>query len=129
LILDPNAGGGLTAFSIADGSKAWSVPGIPCEAGAPSGCSPSQSAALTAIPGVVFSGSNDGHIRAYRAADGTVIWDFNTTREFTTANGVKAKGGSLDGPGAVVANGLLLVTSGYARFGGMPGNVLLAFAP
>lgn len=128
-ILDPNAGGGLTAFSIADGSKAWSVPGIPCEAGAPSGCSPSQSAALTAIPGVVFSGSNDGHIRAYRAADGTVIWDFDTAREFTTANGVKAKGGSLDGSGAVVANGMLLVTSGYARFGGMPGNVLLAFAP
>lgn len=128
-ILDPNAGGGLTAFSIADGTRAWSVPGIPCKAGAPSGCSPSQSAALTAIPGVVFSGSNDGHLRAYRTADGTVIWDVNTAREFATVNDVKARGGALDGPGAVVASGMLLVNSGYARFGGMPGNVLLVFVP
>jgi hypothetical protein len=26
-------------------------------------------------------------------------------------------------------NGIVFATSGYARFGGMPGNVLLAFAP
>jgi len=42
-------------------------------------------------------------------------------------NGVKATGGSLDGAGAVVSNGVVLVNSGYPRFGGMPGNVLLAF--
>jgi len=44
-------------------------------------------------------------------------------------NGVSARGGSLDGPGAVVANGMLFVNSGYPRFGGMPGNVLLVFEP
>jgi polyvinyl alcohol dehydrogenase (cytochrome) len=48
--------------------------------------------------------------------------------EYTTVNGVKAHGGSLDGPGAVVAGGMLYVNSGYAFFGGMPGNVLLAFS-
>ena len=46
-----------------------------------------------------------------------------------TVNGVKAAGGAIDGPGAVVANGMVLVNSGYTRYGGLPGNVLLAFAP
>ncbi len=36
---------------------------------------------------------------------------------------------TVPGPGAVVVNGMLFINSGYSRFGGMPGNVLLAFAP
>jgi len=44
-------------------------------------------------------------------------------------NGVHARGGALNGPGAVVAGGMLLVNSGYGRNGGLAGNVLLAFAP
>ena len=128
-ILDPKQGGGLTALRVADGGKVWYAPPIVCPEGAPSGCSPTQSAAVTAIPGTVFSGSNDGHLRGYSAEDGKVLWDFDTTREFQTVNGVKARGGSLDGPGAVVVNGMVFVNSGYSRFGGMPGNVLLAFAP
>jgi polyvinyl alcohol dehydrogenase (cytochrome) len=127
-ILDPHMGGGLTALRIADGSRVWHAPPVPCTDGTPVGCSPAQSAAVTAIPGVVFSGSYDGHIRGYSAADGQVIWDFDTRREFQTVNGVKAKGGSIDGPGAVVVGGMLFVNSGYSRFGGMPGNVLLAFS-
>ena len=127
-ILDPKMGGGLTALRIADGARVWHAPPVPCPEGMPVGCSPAQSAAVTAIPGVVFSGSNDGHIRGYSAEDGRVIWDFDTHREFQTVNGVTAKGGSIDGPGAVVVGGMLFVNSGYSRFGGMPGNVLLAFA-
>jgi polyvinyl alcohol dehydrogenase (cytochrome) len=128
-ILDPRQGGGLTALRIADGGKAWYAPPIVCAEAAPSGCSPTQSAAVTAIPGIVFSGSNDGHLRGYSSEDGKILWDFDTAREFQTVNGVKARGGSIDGPGAVVVNGMLFVNSGYSRFGGMPGNVLLAFAP
>jgi polyvinyl alcohol dehydrogenase (cytochrome) len=128
-ILDPRQGGGLFALRIADGTTAWSAAPIVCEASAPSGCSPAQPAALTAIQGAVFSASMDGHVRAYTTEDGRVIWDFNTVREFQTVNGVKAKGGSIDGAGPVVSNGLVLVNSGYSRFGGMPGNVLLAFSP
>jgi polyvinyl alcohol dehydrogenase (cytochrome) len=128
-ILDPKQGGGLTALRVADGSKAWYAPPIVCAEAAPSGCSPTQSAAVTAIPGAVFSGSNDGHLRSYSTEDGKVLWDFDTVREFQTVNGVKARGGSIDGPGAVVVNGMLFVNSGYSRFGGMPGNLLLAFAP
>jgi len=126
-ILDPNQGGGITALRLADGTKVWSAPPIVCAQGAPSGCSPAQSAAVTAIPGVVFSPSMDGHLRAYSSEDGSILWDFNTARDFTTVNGVKAKGGSMDGPGVVVADGMVFVNSGYSRFGGMPGNVLLAF--
>ena len=114
-ILDPRAGGGLTALRIADGAKAWFAAPLPCPAGAPSGCSPAQPAAVTAIPGMIFSGSLDGHLRAFSAENGAVLWDFNTVRSFDTVNGIQAKGGSLDGPGAVVVNGMVFVNSGYSR--------------
>jgi polyvinyl alcohol dehydrogenase (cytochrome) len=127
--LDPKRGGGLTALRVADGKKIWYDAPAPCPPNAKPGCSPAQSAALTAIPGVVFSGSLDGHLRGYSTEDGKILWDFDTAREYQTVNGGTAQGGSLDGPGAVVVNGMLFVNSGYSRFGGMPGNVLLAFAP
>jgi polyvinyl alcohol dehydrogenase (cytochrome) len=58
-----------------------------------------------------------------------VLWEFNTARDFPTVNGVTAKGGSINGPGPVVAGGMLFSNSGYAYLGGgRPGNVLLAFA-
>ena len=126
-VLDPKQGGGLTALRVADGSKVWFAAPKPCAENA-HGCSPAQSAALTAIPGVVFSGSMDGHLRAFAAEDGKVLWDFDTAKDYKTVNGVKAKGGSMDGPGPVVVNGMLFVTSGYARYGGASGNVLLAFS-
>lgn len=127
-LIDRSKGGGLTAFRIADGSKVWFAPPTDCPVEA-SRCSPSQSAAVTAIPGAVLSGSLDGHLRAFSTSDGSLLWDFNTVREYEAVNGVKGRGGSLDGPGAVIANGMLFVNSGYSRFGGMPGNVLLAFVP
>ena len=123
-VTDPAMGGGLFALRIATGEKAWyRAPEKPSCAGK-SGCTPPQMAPATVIPGVVFSGSMDGHLRAYNTNDGTVLWDFDTARDFETVNGVKAKGGSMS---AVVSGGLLFVNSGYGHFGGMPGNVLLAF--
>ncbi len=128
-ILSPTQGGGMTALTIAGGKKVWSAEAPPCKAGAPRGCSPAQSAALTAMPGLVFSGSLDGHLRALDAATGKIVWDVDTVRDYDTVNGARGRGGSMDGPGAVVAGGMLFVNSGYSRFDGMPGNVLLAFAP
>jgi len=125
--LDPQQGGGLTALRVKDGSRVWYAAPAPCPAGAPAGCSPAQPGAVTEIRGVVFGTSNDGHIRAHAAADGKVLWDYDTAREFKTVNNVPAHGGSIDGPGPVVVNGLVLIGSGYPRNGGMPGNVLLAF--
>ena len=101
----------------------------PCPEGAPLGCSPSQPGAVTEIPGIVFATSTDGHIRAHSTEDGRLVWDFNTMRDFETVNGVKGRGGSIDGPGAVVVNGMVFISSGYPRNGGVPGNVLLAFGP
>ncbi|HYA16250.1 MAG TPA: PQQ-binding-like beta-propeller repeat protein [Bryobacteraceae bacterium] len=126
---DPNAGGGFTALRVADGKVEWHVDAPPCEKDAPAGCSPSQPGAVTEIPGVVFATSTDGHIRAHLAESGKVVWEFNTMRDFETVNGVKAHGGSIDGPGPVVVNGMVFVNSGYPRNGGVPGNVLLAFGP
>jgi polyvinyl alcohol dehydrogenase (cytochrome) len=83
---------------------------------------------VTLIPGVVFSGSLDGHLRAYATGDGRIVWDVDTAMEYQAVNRVKAKGGSLDGPGPVVVGGTLYVNSGYGMFGEMPGNVLLAFS-
>jgi polyvinyl alcohol dehydrogenase (cytochrome) len=121
---DPKTGGGLFAIQLATGEKLWSA--LPQECHAPR-CSPAQSAAVTTIPGAVFSGSVDGHFRAYSSEDGKVIWDYDTVRDFETVNQIPAHGGSLDGPGAAVAGGMLFVNSGYGYFFGMPGNVLLAF--
>ena len=124
---DPTQGGGLTALRITNGEKAWYAAPKACEARSP--CSPAQPAAVTAIPGVVFSGSVDGHLRAFSTEDGRVLWDFDTARDYQTVNGVRGKGGSLDGAGPVVAGGMVFVNSGYSRNGGIGGNVLLAFAP
>jgi polyvinyl alcohol dehydrogenase (cytochrome) len=126
-IPDPKRGGGLTALQISDGSELWHVAPAPCPENAPPGCSPVQPGAVTGIPGVVFATSGDGHIRAHSAEDGKILWDFDTARDFETVNRVKASGGSIEGPGAVVVNGMVFITSGYPRNGGMPGNVLLAF--
>jgi polyvinyl alcohol dehydrogenase (cytochrome) len=124
-ILNPKAGGGLFAFDVATGKKVWEA--APPVCGERLNCSPAQSAAISAIPGAVFSGSADGHLRAYASGNGKIIWDFDTTREFTTVNGITAKGGSMDGPGPVIAGNMLFAPSGYAAWGGLPGNVLLAF--
>jgi len=65
---------------------------------------------------------------AYATADGKVIWDFDTAKDFTTVNGVTARGGSIDVGGPAIANGVVATTSGYAQWGGMRGNVLLVFS-
>jgi polyvinyl alcohol dehydrogenase (cytochrome) len=75
---------------------------------------------------VVFSGSMDGHLRAYSTSDGSVVWDLDTLNDFETVNGVKAHGGSLSATGPTIAGGMMFVNSGYSQLGGMGGNVLLA---
>ena len=123
---DPARGGGLWALDAETGNVVWKTPHPGCEQRP--GCSPAQSAAVTAIPGIVFSGGVDGHLRAYAADTGRIVWDIDTVGPYRTINGVAGQGGSLDGPGAVVVDGTLYVGSGYALFGGMPGNVLLAYS-
>ena len=119
--------GGMRAVSLATGAQVWSMPPQTKLCPESRTCRASQGAAVTVVPGAVFSGSLDGGMRAYAAADGKVLWTFDTNREFDTVNGVKAKGGGLEGPGAIVVDGMLYFNSGYGGFIGNPGNVLLAF--
>ena len=119
--------GGLHAVSLATGERAWYVPPPPLKCAAGTGCSAALISAPTLIPGVLFSGSNDGALRAHSTTDGSVIWEFDTNREFETLNGVRAGGGAIQGPGPTIAGGMLYLNSGYGDHLGRPGNVLLAF--
>lgn len=121
--------GGIHAVDIKTGERLWYTPpqDLLCSPPGP-GCSPTQSAAVTALPGAVLSGSADGGLRAYSATSGEVLWVFDANRSFETVNGVPANGASFDGPGPVIAGGMLYVLSGNAGFVGRPGNVLLAFS-
>jgi polyvinyl alcohol dehydrogenase (cytochrome) len=123
---DPKQGGGMFALRLTDGQQVWYTPPPGC--GDRPRCSPAQSAAVSAMPGVAFSGSVDGHVRAYSTRDGRIVWDFDTIRSYDTVNGVPGRGGSIDGPGPVIGGGMVFVNSGYPTAGGTPGNVLLAFS-
>jgi polyvinyl alcohol dehydrogenase (cytochrome) len=121
---DRAAGGGMFALDLRDGARVWYTPPAPCDERPR--CAPAQPGAVSAIPGVAFSGSMDGHLRAYSTADGSILLDLDTIRAYTTVNGVPGQGGSLDGAGPTIADGIVYVNSGYPNGGGMPGNVLLA---
>ena len=126
LLLDSKTGGGLSALRLDTGEQVWRTPHPGC--GDVPGCSPAQSAAVTAIPGLVFSGGLDGHLRAYFADNGKIAWDVDTKGDYQTVNGVAAKGGSIDGGGAVIVDGVVYVGSGSGFVGSIPGNVLLAYS-
>jgi polyvinyl alcohol dehydrogenase (cytochrome) len=122
----PLGGGGLFALDLRTGKKVWQVnpPKPACEG--QFGCSSAQMAPPTSIPGLLFAGSLDGHLRAYDTRDGTVLWDFDTAQPFQTTNGIPAHGGSLNGAGPAIISGMVFVNTGYTN--AMAGNVLLAFS-
>jgi polyvinyl alcohol dehydrogenase (cytochrome) len=122
------APGGLHAVDLATGARVWYSPPETPVCGKPSrACSGAQFSAVSTIPGIVFSPSNDGAVRAHSTVDGRVVWTFDTNKEFPTINGLRARGGSMNGPAPIIAGGRVYVSSGYGVFGLRPGNVLLAF--
>ena len=123
---NPLAGGGLFALDLRSGRQVWHTPPPKPACAGQYGCSAAQMAPPTLIPGVVFAGSLDGHLRAYDTRHGDAIWDFDTAQEFRTTNGVRAHGGSLNGAGPAIVAGMLYVNTGYTN--AMAGNVLLAFS-
>ncbi len=120
---------GLFALDPATGEERWAQPADNVCPSANSFCDPGISAAVTAIPGAVIAGHMDGRLRIYAAADGSVLWEFDTLRTFETVSGETGQGGSMSGGGPAVADGMLYVNSGYGIYMHMPGNVLLAFGP
>jgi polyvinyl alcohol dehydrogenase (cytochrome) len=122
--------GGLVAVDPETGQIQWTTV-VPrpsdCPDPASSYCTSANQAAVTAIPGVVFTGSVDGTMRAYSSADGAMIWSYSSNRPFDTVNGIEARGGSVGGPGPTIVDGMVYWGSGYAILGTTAGNVLLAF--
>jgi len=125
---DQGAAGGIVAVDFNTGEVQWEQPATIPDCMETDGCVAGQPQAVTVIPGLVFSGSMDAHMRVYRTSDGAVVWDYDANREYETVNGVKGRGGSFSGGGATVVDGMIYVTSGYGIFG-IDGNVILAFGP
>lgn len=131
--------GRFAAIDLESGKIAWTTrleslddlgkPTINGENRTKAGLRFGQSAAVTEIPGAVFTGGWDGILRALSTTDGKILWQFNTAQDFQCVNGVACKGGSMGGPGVTVVDGMVYVPSGYANVGGgIAGNVLLAFS-
>jgi len=125
-LLTPTAGG-MHALALEDGHAVWDKPPPTKLCGIARSCSAGQGGPLTAIPGAVLTGGMDGGLRAYATKDGSILWTFDTNRDFDTVNGVKANGGSMDSAGPVVVDGMVYVSSGSGGLVARPGNVLLAF--
>jgi len=116
--------GGVAAVRIDTGEQKWFTPIPPAPGPGPKG----ETAAITAIPGAIFSGGWDGMLRAFSTEDGHQLWEYNMIRDYDTVNHVPAKGGSMAAPGPTVAGGMVFVGSGYVFGAGTPGNALLVFA-
>jgi polyvinyl alcohol dehydrogenase (cytochrome) len=133
-IADGGRGGspGLNAVNLATGAVVWKTPTpvLPCAPG--QRCTVAQSAPVSVIPGVAFSGAVDGHLRAYDTRTGAIVWDFDTAgATYDTVNGIKgAKGGALDATGPVIVGGMVFQHSGYPGVMMGPGgrNLLMAFS-
>jgi polyvinyl alcohol dehydrogenase (cytochrome) len=114
--------GSIGAIDPATGQRKWFNPP------APPGPRRGFTAALTAIPGIVFAGNQDGTLRAYATGTGRIVWTFTLLQDFKTVNDAPGRGGGMGAPGPTVAGGMLFVPSGYLGLGnGTAGNVLLAF--
>ena len=78
-----NSSGSLTALDIEDRQRplAYAVARNRLAPGAHD-CWHAQAQAVTVMPGSAFSGSMDGHLRAYSTIDGKILWDFDTAKDF-----------------------------------------------
>jgi polyvinyl alcohol dehydrogenase (cytochrome) len=120
---------GMHAFDAATGRPLWSRIEANVCAEEKHECRTALSAPVTLTDGVIFAGALNGILRAYSTRDGSLLWTTDTRRDFQTVNGVPGRGGSIDSAGPVVADGRLIVNSGYDKFGQIGGNVLLVFGP
>ena len=117
--------GGFAAVDLTDGKVRWRQTVDPAE-----GRLRGHGGAVSLIPGAILSGGWDGVVRAVSTGDGSLLWSYDTVRDFTTVNGVPAKGGSMGAPGPIAAGGTVYVGSGIVGVqNGIAGNALLAFVP
>lgn len=120
---------GLHALDIRTGELLWYAPN-PDNCAGRTYCYPGISQAVTAAGQVVYAGAMDGVLRAHDKATGKVLWEIDSTAEFTTVNGDTTKGGAFGGAaGPIIHQGNLILASGYGLYNHMAGNLLLVLAP
>jgi polyvinyl alcohol dehydrogenase (cytochrome) len=133
IVLSENGKPGVYALDIASGKVEWEQHPVHQHQGA---AVPSIfSAALSVTNDVVFAGSLDGVVHAFRTDDGTSLWarDTRNVEPIADAAGNAVRGGTIDGAGPIVAGTDLIVNSGYSAFGGASqfqagtGNALFVF--
>jgi polyvinyl alcohol dehydrogenase (cytochrome) len=127
-VTNPAAAPGLYAIDALTGTLLWSAPAPRDTCHGRPYCTPGISAAVTAIPGVVFAGHLDGWLRAYDGTSGKMLWQTDTTVPVISVSGDIVHGGSMSGPGPTVANGNVILNSGYGIYFHMPGNALLVYS-
>ena len=116
---------GLHAVRVQDGTPVWfHERQSRCNERA---CWGGVSAAISIANDVVFAGSIDGFLEAIHVESGEVLWSFDTWRDFEAVNGT-ATGGAFDAHGPMIADDLVIVSSGYGSFFQRGGNALLVFA-
>src|SRR5262249_14257240 len=77
--------GGVLAVNLMNGERVWFTPTpVLPSCGTSAQCNGGVANGLTVIPGLVFAGSNDGGFRAYATKDGSILWQFDTNKEFKT---------------------------------------------
>jgi polyvinyl alcohol dehydrogenase (cytochrome) len=130
----PGQVAGLHAVDVDTGKVEWSYePQGDCTGDRPTrvkNCAGGigLSGAATVVDGAVLAGSVDGFLRAFDAASGQLLYQYDTAHSYDTLNGVPGKGGAIDNASIIAANGYVFVNSGYGLMAGQtPGNVFLAF--
>ena len=118
----------MYALNVDNGEYAWQAPSREDVCNGRPGCYPGYSAAISVTDDYVLAGSNEGWLRAFDIDTGEVLWEFDTTQPVAAVDGRSARGGSIGGGQApLVVGDRMILNSGYAFAGKMPGNALLVF--
>jgi len=123
---DEPAKPGLYALDLATGDYVWRAPALRDLCKGRPGCYPGYSAAVSVTDDYVLAGANDGWLRAFDVDDGALLWELDTTQPVVAVDGRIAAGGSIGGGQApLIVGDRIILNSGYAFAGKMPGNALL----
>ena len=87
----------------------------------------SPSAPPTLANDLAYVPTLDGKVHVFDAANGKILRVIETNRGYAASNGVEGHGGAIDVAGVLPNGGQLIIPSGYAPFGQMPGNMLLVY--
>lgn len=123
----------LSALRLTDGALIWRHRAPePAKCSFQGRCGNGYSGPVSIAGGVVFGVNQDGHVRAFKAKTGELIWDYDTAaRHYDTVNGVRnQRGGNLDATGMTFAGDMAFLMAGFNGASGSsgPDNVLLAFS-